>query len=148
MPSDQEMTIHVLQLLRQRLRPLASMWGPLFAGPVRVGDVQGSLYLAKLQGWLWMTEGAALGVPGEPLLSDEQVAGGADLRDIIHHLLDSLQSCFHALIQHLSRIENRPTFPADLGAYLLAPETIVVDMIMGRVGAPTENTDSWPAFGT
>jgi len=133
--------VEIYRLLRLRFAPLARFGGPLFAGIHVSEGIPGPFYVDQQKQWLWLPwlpESVVRLRPEDAILSDEVVSRTARLSIVAENLIQSARILFDLYLEHLDRIKEKPTFPADLGVYLTDDVALVVDAIALRGKRPAE----------
>lgn len=124
--------IEVYRVIRERFGPLARYGGPLFAGIYVHQGIAGGFYVDQQKRWLWLPDSPDGQRPEDAFLSDEALARQADLRTVVENLLRNSRLIFELYLEHLERIQDLPTFVADLGVYLTDEIALVADAIAPR----------------
>ena len=122
----------IYRLLRERFAPMARFGGPLYAGIYTSQGISGGLYVGELSQWLWVPETTGNLGPEEALPSDEQVAAARDLAVTLESLLRSAKLLFELFLEHLDRVQRKPTFTDDVQTYLTNNVALVVDAVVVR----------------
>ena len=99
-------SVEIYRLLRERFAPMARFGGPLYAGIYTSEGISGGLYVGEQNKWLWVPETAGR----DAFISDEQVAAARDLAETLQRLLSSAKLVFELFLEHLDRVQRKPTF--------------------------------------
>jgi hypothetical protein len=122
----------IYRLLRERFAPIARFGGPLYAGIYSREGISGNLYVGELNNWLSVPETAVSLGPEDALLSDEEVASARDLAVTLESLLRSAKLVFELFLEHLDRVQRKPTFTDHVQTYLTNNVALVVDAVVVR----------------
>ena len=124
----------VYRLVRERFAPMARFAGPLYAGIYTSAGISGSLYVGELNQWLWVSWPETPGSlrPEDALLSDAQVSAERDLAATLENLLRSAKLVFELFLEHLDRVQRKPTFTDDVQTYLTNNVALAVDAVVVR----------------
>ena len=131
----------IYRLVRERFAPMARFGGPLYAGIYSSHGISGGLYVGELNQWLWVPETTGGLGPEDALLSDEQVAAARDLAVTLESLLRSAKLVFELFLEHLDRVQRKPTFTDHIKAYLTNSALLVVDAVALRGRGEVRNLD-------
>jgi hypothetical protein len=123
----------IYRLVRERFSPMARFGGPLYAGVYEHEGISGTMYVGEQNHWLWVpwpeTPGSLR--PEDALLYAE-VAAGRDLAETLQNLLRNTKLVFELFLEHLHRIQHKPTFTGKVQTYLTDSVALVVDALVGR----------------
>ena len=131
----------IYRLVRERFAPLARVGIPLYAGIYSSHGISGNLYIGELNQWLWGPEAAGSLAPEDALLSDEQVARARDLAVTLENLLRSAKGVFDLFLEHLDRVQPKPSFTDLVETYLTNNVSLVADAVASRV---VERAERYP----
>jgi hypothetical protein len=122
----------IYRLVRERFAPMARFGGPLYAGIYTSAGISGGLYVGELNQWLWVPETTGTLGPEDALLSDQQVAAERDLAVTLENLLRNATLVFELFLEHLDRVQRKPTFRDHVQTYLTDSVALVVDAVVVR----------------
>ena len=120
----------IYRLVRERFAPMARLV-PLFAGMYSSQGISGNLYIGELSEWLWVPAGSF--GPEGTLLSDEEVAMTRDLAVTLKNLLNSAMGVFDLFLEHLDRVQPKPTFTDLVETYLTGNAVLVAEAVASRL---------------
>jgi hypothetical protein len=125
--TDIETRAGLVRLVRERFGPMTRFLGPLYAGQLKIGALEGPLWVGQGPVWIW---GASRKVSEDAPLVDEDVASALAADSLVRNLLVSCSDLLTKLVKHLDLIEATDGCSSALLRYYLEnPDANVVDGI-------------------